>query len=209
MPLYPDRLATGKRHLPGKFPEIPQILRDRAHICPPAARLQRHGSQCRIRHKGACDLGRAIKREAGRRRVFRGGNRTRTDIQRKCIRVRRGLSEFLRNPFEHLARIYGAAPYIPFIRNDAVPLKRSSDMSKRILYASSLVFVLAMSVSMSANASSLTGNEEDLAAPHGSFTSDMAAPADFTAARLERRERFAMRFSDESRRMRQSMERQK
>jgi hypothetical protein len=108
-----------------------------------------------------------------------------------------------------LARVFGAPLYIPFIRNDAVPLKRSSDMSKRILYASSLAFVLTVGTFMSANASSLTGNEEDLAAPHGSFTSDMATPADYTAARLERRERFAMRFSDESRRMRQSLERQK
>ena len=84
-------------------------------------------------------------------------------------------------------------------------------MLQKILRASSLVFVLAMGASVSAHASELgvSANEEDLAAPHGSFTSDMAAPADFTAARMGRRERFAMRFGSDSRRMRQSFERQK
>ena len=78
-------------------------------------------------------------------------------------------------------------------------------MLQKIIRVSSLAFVLAMGASISAHASELnvSANEEDLAAPHGSFTSDMAAPADFTAARLERRERFAMRFGDEARRMRQ------
>jgi len=84
-------------------------------------------------------------------------------------------------------------------------------MFKRNLRASSLAFVLAIGASVAAHASELnTGaNEENLAAPHGSFTSDSAAPTDFTAARMERHERFAMRFGDEARRMRQNMERRK
>jgi hypothetical protein len=84
-------------------------------------------------------------------------------------------------------------------------------MLKEIIRASSLAFVVAMGASVSAHASELNvgANEENLAAPHGSFTSDMTAPADFTAARMERRERFAMRFGDEMRRMRQDMERRK
>lgn len=84
-------------------------------------------------------------------------------------------------------------------------------MLKEIIRASSLAFVVAMGASMSAHASELgvSANEENLAAPHGSFTIDSAAPADFTAARMERRERFAMRFGDEMRRMRQDMERRK
>lgn len=83
-------------------------------------------------------------------------------------------------------------------------------MSKGNLRASSLAFVLALGASAAAHASELNAgaNEENLAAPHGSFTSDSAVPADFAAARMERRERFAMRF-DEMRRMRQDMERRK
>jgi hypothetical protein len=84
-------------------------------------------------------------------------------------------------------------------------------MLQKIIRASSLAFVLAMAASVSAHASELgvSANEEDLAAPHGSFTSDMSAPTDFTAARMERRERFAMRFGNEARRMRQDMDRRK
>ena len=84
-------------------------------------------------------------------------------------------------------------------------------MLQKIIRASSLAFVLAMTASVSAHASELnvSANEEDLAAPHGSFTSDMGAPADFTAARMERRERFAMRFGNEARRARQDMDRRK
>jgi len=84
-------------------------------------------------------------------------------------------------------------------------------MLQKVIRASSLVFVLAIGASVSAHASELhvSATEADLAAPHGSFTSDMGAPSDFTAARMERRERFAMRFGNEARRMRQEMERRK
>jgi len=124
---------------------------------------------------------------------------------RNVIRAASRFSQFLRNPFEHLPRIRKTPLYIHFVRDDAVRTKRSSGMLQKIIRVSSLAFVLAMGASISAHASELnvSANEEDLAAPHGSFTSDMAAPADFTAARLERRERFAMRFGDEARRMRQ------
>lgn len=84
-------------------------------------------------------------------------------------------------------------------------------MLKASLRASVLTLVMATGASVAAHASELDvgTNEENLAAPHGSFTADSATPADFTAARMERRERFAMRFGDEARRMRQDMERRK
>ena len=85
-------------------------------------------------------------------------------------------------------------------------------MLKKILQVSSLAFVLAMGASISANASSANGNgnEEDLSAPAGSFTSDMPAPARFSAAENYRRwrhERLALRFGDDGYRMRQNPER--
>jgi hypothetical protein len=84
-------------------------------------------------------------------------------------------------------------------------------MLQKILRVSSLAAVLAAGVSISAHAgeAAVSGNEEDLAAAHGSFTSDMTAPMSGPVARMERRERFAMRFGDEARRMRWEMERRK
>ncbi|MES2293921.1 MAG: hypothetical protein V4527_11535 [Pseudomonadota bacterium] len=46
-------------------------------------------------------------------------------------------------------------------------------MLKAIIQVSSLVFTLAVASGISANASTLGGNEEDAAAPAGSFTSAM------------------------------------
>ncbi len=82
-------------------------------------------------------------------------------------------------------------------------------MVQKILRVSSLVIVLSAAAAISAHAGELTANEEDLAAAHGSFTSDMTAPTNVPTARMERAWRhFAMRFGEDRRRMRQSMERQ-
>jgi hypothetical protein len=73
-------------------------------------------------------------------------------------------------------------------------------MLKKIIQVSSLVAALAIASGISANAGSLSGNEEDAAAPAGSFTSTMAVPAgpNFDASeRRARHERFAMRFGDD------------
>jgi hypothetical protein len=71
-------------------------------------------------------------------------------------------------------------------------------MLKKIIQISSLVFTLAVASGISANAASLSGNEEDAAAPAGSFTSDMAAPArlNFESDRRARHERFVLRFAE-------------
>jgi hypothetical protein len=89
-------------------------------------------------------------------------------------------------------------------------------MLKRIIQVSSLVATLAIASGISANASSLSGNEEDAAAPVGSFTSTMAVPAgpNFEATdRRARHERFAMRFNNDrpagDRTVRQDSEKQK
>ena len=84
-------------------------------------------------------------------------------------------------------------------------------MLQKILRVSSLALVLAASVSISAYAgeAAVSGNEEDLAAAHGSFTSGMTAPVNGPTARMERHARFAMRFGDEARRMRWDMEQRK
>jgi hypothetical protein len=86
-------------------------------------------------------------------------------------------------------------------------------MLKKIIQVSSLVFTLAVASGISANASSLGGNEEDAAAPAGSFTSAMAVPASPNFNLSERRarhERFAMRFAQSGdRAMRQDSEKQK
>jgi hypothetical protein len=87
-------------------------------------------------------------------------------------------------------------------------------MLKKILKVSSMAFVLAMGASISANASSVgeNGNEEDLSAPVGSFTSGMPAPAKFNTAENGRRwrhDRLALRFGDDGYRLRQNSERQK
>jgi hypothetical protein len=89
-------------------------------------------------------------------------------------------------------------------------------MLKKIIQVSSLVFTLALASGISANAASLGANEEDAAAPAGSFTSAMEIPAgrhfDLDARRM-RHERLAMRFSNErsaaDRAMRQDSEQQK
>lgn len=84
-------------------------------------------------------------------------------------------------------------------------------MLQKILRVSSLAFVAAAGVSISAHAGEavVSGNEEDLAAAHGSFTSDMSAPMNVPTARMERHQRFAMRFGDEARPMRWDMEHRK
>jgi hypothetical protein len=84
-------------------------------------------------------------------------------------------------------------------------------MLKKIIQISSLAAALAIASGISANAASLSGNEEDAAAPAGSFTSAMEVPAspNFDAAEHRaRHERFAMRFDNE-RSMRQDGDRQK
>lgn len=85
-------------------------------------------------------------------------------------------------------------------------------MLQKILRVSSLAVVLAAGISISAHAGEavVSGNEEDLAAAHGSFTSDMTAPMNVPTARMERAWRhFAMRFKDSERHMRPSMEYQR
>jgi len=85
-------------------------------------------------------------------------------------------------------------------------------MVQKILRVSSLALALAASVSISAYASErvASGNEEDLAAVHGSFTSDMTAPSNVPTARMERAWRhFAMRFRDGERHMQPSSEYQR
>jgi hypothetical protein len=87
-------------------------------------------------------------------------------------------------------------------------------MLKKIIQVSSLVFTLAVAGGISANASTLGGNEEDAAAPAGSFTSAMAVPARLNfdvSERRARHERFAMRFAQSGgdRAMRQDSEKQK
>ena len=87
-------------------------------------------------------------------------------------------------------------------------------MLKKIIQVSSLVFTLAVASGISANAGTLSGNEEDAAAPAGSFTSAMEVPAisNFdVSARRARHERFAMRFAQfgGARAMRQDSEKQK
>ncbi len=85
-------------------------------------------------------------------------------------------------------------------------------MVQKILRVSSLALALAAGISISAHAGELavSGNEEDLAAAHGSFTSDMTAPMNVPTARMERAWRhFAMRFADEGHRMRPSTDRQR
>jgi hypothetical protein len=70
-------------------------------------------------------------------------------------------------------------------------------MLKKIIQMSSLVAVLAIAGGLSANASS--GNEEDAAAPAGSFTSSMEAPASHNfdvSERQARHERFVLRFAE-------------
>lgn len=71
-------------------------------------------------------------------------------------------------------------------------------MLKKIIQVSSLVFALAVAGGISANAGTLSGNEEDAAAPAGSFTSAMEVPASSNfdvSGRRARHERFAMRFA--------------
>ena len=85
-------------------------------------------------------------------------------------------------------------------------------MMQKILRVSSLVLALTAGVSISAHAGEVTvgGNEEDLAAAHGAFTSDMAAPMNVPTARMERAWRhFAMRFKDGEHRMRPPTEYQR
>ncbi|MES2293924.1 MAG: hypothetical protein V4527_11550 [Pseudomonadota bacterium] len=86
-------------------------------------------------------------------------------------------------------------------------------MLKKIIQVSSLVFTLAVAGGIPANASTLGGNEEDAAAPAGSFTSAMEVPASAqfnVSEHRARHERFAMRFAQSGdRAMRQDSERQK
>jgi hypothetical protein len=89
-------------------------------------------------------------------------------------------------------------------------------MLKKIIQVSSLVFTLAVASGISANAATFGVNEEDAAAPAGSFTSAMEAPAspNFTAMdRHARHEHFAMRFANaqfaHDRAMRQDSETQR
>ena len=85
-------------------------------------------------------------------------------------------------------------------------------MAHKILNVSPLAIALVAGISISAYAGELgvSGNEEDLAAAHGSFTSDMTAPTDVPTARMERVWRhFAMRFNEDGHRMRPSLERQR
>jgi hypothetical protein len=91
---------------------------------------------------------------------------------------------------------------------------RSNRMLKKIIQVSSLVFTLAVAGGISANAGTLGGNEEDAAAPVGSFTSAMAVPASSNfdvSERRARHEHFAMRFAQSggARAMRQDSEKQK
>jgi hypothetical protein len=91
-------------------------------------------------------------------------------------------------------------------------MKRSSDMAKKILQISSLAIALVAGISISAYAGEFatSGNEEDLAAAHGSFTSDMTAPTNVPTARMERAWRhFAMRFNEDGHRMRPHFESQR
>jgi hypothetical protein len=87
-------------------------------------------------------------------------------------------------------------------------------MLKKIIQVSSLVAALAIASGISANAGS--ANEEDIAAPVGSFTSAMAVPAgpNFEATdRRARHQRFAMRFNNDrsagDRAVRQESEKQR
>jgi hypothetical protein len=91
-------------------------------------------------------------------------------------------------------------------------------MLKKIIQVSSLAAALAIASGISANAGSLGGggNEEDAAAPAGSFTSAMAVPASpnfDVSERRARHERFAMRFGNDlstgDRAARQESEKQK
>jgi hypothetical protein len=84
-------------------------------------------------------------------------------------------------------------------------------MLQKILRVSSLAFVLAgVSISAHAGEPAVSGNEEDLAAVHGSFTSGMTAPMNGPTARMERAWRhFAMRVRDGERHMRQPVEYQR
>lgn len=60
-------------------------------------------------------------------------------------------------------------------------------MLKKMAQFSSLAFVLALGLALPASAT-----EEDIAAPHGSFTSDMSVPGSSFAERFGgRHERFA------------------
>lgn len=85
-------------------------------------------------------------------------------------------------------------------------------MMQKILRVSSLVLALTAGVSISAHAGEVAvgGNEEDLAAAHGAFTSDMTAPMSVPTARIERAWRhYAMRFKDGEHRMRLPMDYQR
>jgi hypothetical protein len=89
-------------------------------------------------------------------------------------------------------------------------------MLKKIIQVSSLIFTLAVTGGISANAGTFSGNEEDAAAPAGSFTSAMEVPAspNFNVSeRRTRHERFAMRFANAhfagERAMRQDSNRQR
>lgn len=89
-------------------------------------------------------------------------------------------------------------------------------MFKKIIQVSSLVFTLAVAGGISAHAASLGVNEEDAAAPAGSFTSAMRAPAGPNSTAMDRHarhEHFAMRFASEQsardRAMRQDNETQR
>jgi hypothetical protein len=84
-------------------------------------------------------------------------------------------------------------------------------MLKKFIQISSMAAALAIASGISASAA--TGNEEDAAAPAGSFTSTMPAPASPNFEFREHRahhDRFAMRFANAGdRAMRQDGERQK
>ena len=85
-------------------------------------------------------------------------------------------------------------------------------MAKKILQLSSLAIALVAGISVSAYAGGVAanGNEEDLAAAHGSFTSDMTAPTNVPAARMERAWRhFAMRVNEDGHRVRPHSEAQR
>jgi hypothetical protein len=89
-------------------------------------------------------------------------------------------------------------------------------MLKKIIQVSSLVFTLAVASGISANAATLGVNEEDAAAPAGSFTSAMEVPASPNFAAMDRHARhefFAMRFANarfaHDRAMRQDSETQR
>jgi len=75
-------------------------------------------------------------------------------------------------------------------------------MLKKLIQVSSLVCTLAIGTWIPANASSVggSGNEEDAAAPVGSFTSDMPVPASLKFAGVDQRcrhEKVAMRSGDD------------